>query len=124
MARSNEYPEQSTAPEQTFDAEGETGPLKSDKNEAEVQDDGPAGYLQAKSNAAIRRMFQMHTIESEQRIERLNWMKSQIKHPDENVLLHASLFGHYAFESESTLDEGGRVRANANSFARQFEDDL
>jgi hypothetical protein len=96
------------------------------KSEEVIPDEGPKGYLgwQARSNANIRKIMSMNIVESECLIDRINWLKHQAKNPENNLQLRAAVFGHYDWEENPTIDEEGFVNHTANSFARQWEQDL
>ena len=78
----------------------------------------------AKSNARIRRENKLGTYETELKVERMRWERSQLRHPAENAQLRTALFGRFSFEDTPTLNAEGQLFIGANPWARQWVQDV
>ena len=77
----------------------------------------------AKTNARIRREHKLGTYETELKVERRKWERSQFLHPGENEHLRVALFGHLSSEEMPTVNEQGQLFIGANPWAKQWVED-
>merc|ERR1711898_85022 len=67
----------------------------------------------------------MHTLESENMIARIKWIRHQLRHPQDHVQFRAAVFGRFEqVEDNESLNQDGYTTTHASSYAKQWEQDL
>ena len=89
----------------------------------QVLEDGSIKYTACKSKA-VWKWLRLCPCELELQIRRLAWYQQLARDIHKHKCVLMAIFGKLGFESQDTVDSGGKILPSANAWAQQFSTDI